>query len=188
MYVAETGAVGRVRFDAQAGATSGAFERLVKDIPAGGGHWTRTLRFGADGWMYVSIGSSCNVCAEKDPRRAAIVRYHPDGTGEEIYATGLRNAVGFDWRPADGQLYATDNGRDLLGDDFPPCELDRVVQGFLRFMRPQEIAFKPLEPVDNLLHGASVHTLKGTHQRVPGVAQPRAETCLVLCLIHRPLL
>ncbi|MGE5125600.1 MAG: PQQ-dependent sugar dehydrogenase [Betaproteobacteria bacterium] len=129
LYVAETGAVGRVRFDPRTGASSGPFERLVKDIPAGGGHWTRTLRFGADGWMYVSIGSSCNVCAEKDPRRAAMVRYHPDGTGEEIYATGLRNAVGFDWRPADGELYATDNGRDLLGDDFPPCELDRIVAG-----------------------------------------------------------
>jgi glucose/arabinose dehydrogenase len=69
------------------------------------------------------------VCEEEDPRRAAIVRYRPDGSGEELYATGLRNAVGFDWRPADGALYATDNGRDLLGDDFPPCELNRVVQG-----------------------------------------------------------
>jgi hypothetical protein len=57
------------------------------------------------------------------------MRFHPDGTGGEIYATGLRNAVGFDWRPEDGELYATDNGRDLLGDDFPPCELDHVVQG-----------------------------------------------------------
>jgi glucose/arabinose dehydrogenase len=129
LYVAETGAVGRARFDAGTGSVTGPFERIVTDIPAGGGHWTRTLRFGPDGWMYVSIGSSCNVCRESDPRRAAIVRYHEDGSGEEIYATGLRNAVGFDWRPADGRLYATDNGRDLLGDDFPPCELDLVVRG-----------------------------------------------------------
>ncbi len=129
LYVAESGALGRVRFDARTGAVSGSFERIVKDIPAGGAHWTRTLRFGADGWMYVSIGSSCNVCREQDPRRAAIVRYREDGSGEQIYASGLRNSVGFDWRPADGQLYATDNGRDLLGDDFPPCELNLIVQG-----------------------------------------------------------
>jgi glucose/arabinose dehydrogenase/cytochrome c551/c552 len=129
LYVAETDAVGRVRFDPASGKASGAFERVVRGLPAGGNHWTRTIRFGPDGLLYVSIGSSCNVCVEGDPRRAAIVRYRPDGGGEEVFATGLRNAVGFDWRPADGQLYATDNGRDLLGDDFPPCELNRVEKG-----------------------------------------------------------
>ena len=129
LYVAETGAVGRTRFDPATGQASGTFERVVTGLPPGGNHWTRTLRFGPDGWMYVSIGSSCNVCVEKDERRATIMRYRPDGSGGEVFATGLRNAVGFDWRPADGQLYATDNGRDLLGDDFPPCELDRVEKG-----------------------------------------------------------
>jgi glucose/arabinose dehydrogenase len=129
LYVAETGAVARVAFDPQSGAVSGTLERVVKDIPPGGAHWTRTLRFGPDGWMYVSIGSTCNVCQEKDKHRAAIVRYREDGSGEQIFATGLRNSVGFDWRPADGQLYATDNGRDMLGDDFPPCELNRIVEG-----------------------------------------------------------
>jgi glucose/arabinose dehydrogenase len=79
--------------------------------------------------MYVSIGSSCNVCIEEDGRRAALMRFRPDGSGGEVFATGLRNSVGFDWRPQDGQIYATDNGRDLLGDDFPPCELNRVVRG-----------------------------------------------------------
>jgi cytochrome c553 len=79
--------------------------------------------------MYVSVGSSCNVCEEEDPRRAALLRFRPDGSGAEIHATGLRNTVGFDWRPEDGALYGTDNGRDLLGDDFPPCELNRIVAG-----------------------------------------------------------
>jgi glucose/arabinose dehydrogenase len=128
LYVAETDAVGRIRFDPATRATSGAFTRLVTGIPTSH-HWTRTVRIGPDGFMYVSIGSSCNVCVEEDHRRAAIVRYHPDGTGEEIYATGLRNSVGFDWQPGTGDLYATDNGRDLLGDNFPPCELNRIVQG-----------------------------------------------------------
>jgi len=129
LYVAETDAVGRVRFDARRRQVVGPFERVVKGLPAGGNHWTRSLRFGPDGWMYVSIGSTCNVCIEEDRRRATLMRYRPDGSGEEVFATGLRNAVGFDWRPADGKLYATDNGRDLLGDDFPPCELNEVLQG-----------------------------------------------------------
>ncbi|HXY39812.1 MAG TPA: PQQ-dependent sugar dehydrogenase [Vicinamibacteria bacterium] len=129
LYVAETGAVGRVRLDPATGNVVGTIERVVTDLPPGGNHWTRTVRFGPDGLMYVSVGSSCNVCKEDNPRRAAMLRYRGDGSGEEIFATGLRNSVGFDWRPEDGQLYATDNGRDLLGDDFPPCELNRVVQG-----------------------------------------------------------
>jgi glucose/arabinose dehydrogenase len=79
--------------------------------------------------MYVSIGSSCNVCFEKDERRAALLRFEPDGRNPEIIATGLRNTVGFDWQPGTGTLYATDNGRDLLGDDFPPCELNRLEIG-----------------------------------------------------------
>lgn len=127
LYVGETGAIARVRFDAERRQIEGPVERVVTDLPAGGNHWTRTIRFGPDGWLYVSIGSSCNVCVETDPRRAALVRYRPDGSDEQIVATGLRNAVGFDWHPESGDLYATDNGRDLLGDDFPPCELNRVV-------------------------------------------------------------
>lgn len=127
LYVAETDSVGRISFDSVKRTVSGSYEKLITGIPAGG-HWTRTLRFGPDGKMYLSIGSSCNVCIEKDQRRAAIVRYNSDGSGEEIFASGLRNSVGFDWNPADGQIYATDNGRDLLGDDFPPCELNRIVK------------------------------------------------------------
>jgi glucose/arabinose dehydrogenase len=129
LYVGELDVISRVRFDPATRATEGAFERLVTDLPAGGNHWTRTVRIGPDGWMYVSVGSSCNVCIEQDERRAALLRFRPDGSEPEIYATGLRNAVGFDWQPGTGDLYATDNGRDLLGDDFPPCELDRVVRG-----------------------------------------------------------
>jgi glucose/arabinose dehydrogenase len=129
LYVGETGAIARVRFDAASRQVDGAIERIVSDLPAGGNHWTRTIRFGPDGWLYVSIGSSCNVCIETDPRRAAIVRYRADGSGEELVASGLRNSVGFDWHLDTGALYATDNGRDLLGDDFPPCELNRIVPG-----------------------------------------------------------
>ncbi len=129
LYVAEQGAIRRVRFDPAARATSGPVETVLAGLPPGGNHWSKTLALGPDGWLYVSIGSTCNVCVEEDARRATIARLRPDGTGLETYASGLRNSVGFDWRPADGALYATDNGRDLLGDDFPPCELNRIERG-----------------------------------------------------------
>ncbi|WP_461481156.1 PQQ-dependent sugar dehydrogenase [Porticoccus sp.] len=129
LYVAETDAVGRVAVDWASGTVLGEYRHLIDNLPTGGNHRTRTLHFGPDGWLYLTVGSSCNACVENDPHRAAMIRYRPDGSGEEIFATGLRNSVGFDWTPWDNRLYATDNGRDLLGDDFPPCELNLIQQG-----------------------------------------------------------
>jgi glucose/arabinose dehydrogenase len=129
LYVAEMGAIVRVGFDAAARAVQGERETVLAGLPEGGNHWTKTIGLGPDGWLYVSIGSTCNVCLEEDERRASMARLRPDGSGFELYATGLRNSAGFDWRPADGALYATDNGRDMLGDDFPPCELNRIEPG-----------------------------------------------------------
>jgi glucose/arabinose dehydrogenase len=129
LYVAEGTSVGRVRYDAARSSTQPTLERVVTGLADGGNHWTRSIRFGPDGAMYVSVGSSCNVCIEEDQRRAAMLRFQPDGGDGEIFASGLRNSVGFDWQPGTNDLYATDNGRDLLGDDVPPCELNRVVEG-----------------------------------------------------------
>jgi len=129
LYVAEGSRIGRIRYDASLRRVEGRLEPVVNDLPNGGNHWTRSVRFGPDGRMYVTVGSSCNVCIEEDPRRAVMLRFQPDGSEPEIFATGLRNSVGFDWQPTTGDLYATDNGRDLLGDDIPPCELNRVVTG-----------------------------------------------------------
>ena len=129
LYVAEGDAVLRVRFDAETGSIIGQPQRVVTGLPSGGNHWTRTVGIGPDDRLYVSVGSSCNNCVEDDPRRATLLRYDLDGGGGEIYADGLRNAVGFAWQPGTGDLYATENGRDLLGDDFPPCELNRIVSG-----------------------------------------------------------
>ena len=129
LYIAERSAVGRIAFDAASGEVSGDYRHIVTGLPDGGNHWTRTVRVGPDDRLYVSVGSSCNVCIEDDPRRAAILRYTLDGGEGEIFARGLRNSVGMDWRPADGALYAVDNGRDLLGDDFPPEEMNKVVAG-----------------------------------------------------------
>ena len=129
LYVGETDAIARVRFDTASGQLTGEIERIVTGLPGGGNHWTKTLRFGPDGWLYAHVGSSCNACIEPDERRATMMRFRPDGSDGHIYATGLRNSVGFDWQPATGDLYATDNGRDLLGNDFPPCELNQIVEG-----------------------------------------------------------
>jgi len=112
--------------------TSGVFqqrETVIDSLPTQG-HNTRTVLFSPDGSsLFVSIGSSCNVCDEDDPRRAAIVRYNPDGSGELVYASGLRNAVGITFRPGTDELWATNNGRDMLGDDQPPETIYRVNSG-----------------------------------------------------------
>lgn len=129
LYVAETTAVLRVRYDAATGAVSGTPERIITGLPDGGNHWTRTVDVGPDDKLYVTVGSSCNVCLEADARRAAMLRFDLDGRNGETHATGLRNSVDFEWQPGTDVLYATDNGRDLLGDDFPPCELNRIVAG-----------------------------------------------------------
>ena len=132
LYIAEAGTIARVGF-IESGpdtiALTGEPVRIVEGIPSGKNHWTRSLQFGPDDRMYLSVGSSCNACEEEDPRRAAILRYEVDGSGEEIFASGLRNSVGFDWRPQTNEFFATDNGRDLLGDDYPPCELNRIERG-----------------------------------------------------------
>ena len=93
--------------------------KQLADLPGGGGHSTRTLLFHG-GKMYVSAGSSCNVCIEKDSRRAAVMEFNPDGSGQKIFAKGLRNAVGLAVNPKTDTVWATVNGRDMLGDDLPP--------------------------------------------------------------------
>ncbi len=117
LYVAENDKLRRYDWD-EAKLRASNPKRLT-DLPDGGGHSTRTLLFHA-GKMYVSAGSSCNVCIEKDPRRAAVMEFNPDGSGQKIFAKGLRNAVGLAVNPKTDSVWATVNGRDWLGDDLPP--------------------------------------------------------------------
>jgi glucose/arabinose dehydrogenase len=91
----------------------------LADLPGKGGHSTRSLLFHG-GKMYVSAGSSCNVCIEKDARGATVMEFNPDGTGQKIFAKGLRNAVGIAVNPKTDSVWVTVNGRDWLGDDLPP--------------------------------------------------------------------
>lgn len=129
LYIGEGSRIQRVRFDESRGEPDGELELLVDGLPEGGGHWTRTVAVGPDDKLYATVGSSCNVCIEEDERRASMLRYSLDGSGYELYASGLRNAVDFDWQPGTNALFATDNGRDLLGNDFPPGELNRIEPG-----------------------------------------------------------
>lgn len=128
LYVAETTQIVRGVFNPET-RELGALEPVFGGMPAGGNHRTRSIGFDPDGAMYVTVGSSCNVCIEEEPYRATMLKMNADGTDMQTYATGLRNSVGFDWRPETGGLYATDNGRDLLGDDTPHCELNLVQEG-----------------------------------------------------------
>ena len=128
LYVAETGRVRRFRYDPPTLTASDPVV-VVPNLPPRGGHWTRTIAFGPDGRLYVAVGSSCNVCTERDPHRAAITRYNADGSGEARFATGLRNAVGLAFHPRTGELWATVNERDWRGDDRPPDYVTEVKHG-----------------------------------------------------------
>jgi glucose/arabinose dehydrogenase len=99
-------------------------------------HGWKFIGFGPDGRLYVPVGAPCNICLEKDRRYASIMRMNPDGTGLEVFADGIRNTVGFDWDPATGFLWFTDNGRDGLGDNTPPDELNKAYVKGLNFGFP----------------------------------------------------
>lgn len=98
-------------------------------------HGWKFTAFGPDGKLYVPVGAPCNVCERGDPY-ASITRINPDGTGFEIIARGVRNTVGFDWHPETGVLWFTDNGRDWMGDDKPPDELNRAPEPGMHFGFP----------------------------------------------------
>jgi glucose/arabinose dehydrogenase len=107
-------------------------DRLPKETH----HGWKFIAFGPDGKIYVPVGAPCNVC-EPDPNRYAnIMRMNRDGSGLEVFARGVRNTVGFDWHPDDGSLWFTDNGRDMLGDDVPPDELNHAPKAGMNFGFP----------------------------------------------------
>lgn len=109
--------------------TPGELVRIMDDLPDGGQHPNRTLAIGPDGKLYVTVGSTCNACAETNKESATILRAEPDGSGREVFAKGLRNTIGFGWEPSTGVLYGMDHGIDWLGDDEQPEEFNRIEQG-----------------------------------------------------------
>jgi glucose/arabinose dehydrogenase len=109
---------------------------LRADLPnPKAGHTWKFIGFGPDDMLYMSVGSTCNVCVPA-AMTAAIVRMKPDGSGQEVFAEGVRNSVGFDWHPVTRELWFTDNGRDQLGDDVPNDELNIAAKAGLHFGFP----------------------------------------------------
>jgi glucose/arabinose dehydrogenase len=126
LYIAENDKVRRYDWDeVNLRATN---PQKIADLPKGGGHSTRTLIFHGDR-MYVSAGSTCNACLEGDPHRAAVMQFNTDGSGEQIFAKGLRNAVGMAVNPETNSIWVTVNGRDWLGDNLPPDTVDDLAGG-----------------------------------------------------------
>ncbi len=130
LHVANTDGVVRVRVGPD-GKALGSPERL-NSYSGGGGHWSRSIAFGADSAMYVAIGSSCNVCVERSPDRAAVMRYDADGKNGRVYSSGLRNAVGIAVHPVTKQIWVTQNERDNIKpnhEDLPPEEINILDNG-----------------------------------------------------------
>jgi len=117
------------RTNIQPDGSLSALEHLVDDLPDGGQHPNRTLAVGPDGNLYVSVGSTCNACAETNPESATLLQMKPDGSSRKIFASGLRNTIGFAFEPGSGELYGMDHGIDWLGDNEQHEELNHLVQG-----------------------------------------------------------
>lgn len=99
-------------------------------------HGWKYIAFGPDNMLYVPVGAPCNICEPDKPIYASITRINADGSGREIFASGVRNSVGFTWHPVTGKMWFTDNGRDNLGDDVPPCELNYAPEAGMNFGYP----------------------------------------------------
>lgn len=126
LFIADEATITRYGLSARHAETP---PQVIYRFPPSGRHFTRTLGFGPDDRLYVSIGSTCDVCEEKDPRNGAILSMKPDGTDVRTVATGLRNSVFFTWSQVDGRMVATEMGRDHLGDDLPPDEINIITDG-----------------------------------------------------------
>ncbi len=125
LYVAEINRI--IRFDhINQNLSSPPKPAVVYDkFPSDQHHGWKYLRFGPDNKLYTAVGAPCNICNPEKPIYASLVRLNPDGSDFEIIARGIRNTVGFDWQPGTNSLFFTDNGRDYLGDDLPPEELNK---------------------------------------------------------------
>jgi glucose/arabinose dehydrogenase len=135
LYVAELNRVWRYD-DIEARLKNLPKPQLVySGFPTDKHHGWKFIAFGPDGMLYANVGAPCNVCRRPDPY-ASITRMKPDGSGLEIFARGVRNSVGFDWNPLTKQLWFTDNGRDSMGDNIPPDELNIAPQLGMNFGFP----------------------------------------------------
>jgi glucose/arabinose dehydrogenase len=138
LYVAEINRI--LRYDGIESRLDNPPEPVVVNdtYPTDWMHGWKFIAFGPDGKLYVPVGGPCNVCdrAGEEPRYASITRMNPDGSDLEVFASGIRNSVGFDWHPGTKELWFTSNGRDGLGDETPPDVLNRADRQGLHFGFP----------------------------------------------------
>jgi Raf kinase inhibitor-like YbhB/YbcL family protein len=135
--------------------TFGDLEMIIDDLPDGGQHANRTLAVGPDNMLYISVGSTCNECIETNPENATIVRANLDGTSRTIFASGLRNTIGFGWEPETGTLYGADHGTDWLGDEEQQEEFNTIEQGS-KYGWPYVFDFSNLNPHINPPEGITL--------------------------------
>ena len=136
LYIAEIPRIVKIPAIAASLATPAKPQVVFDRFPSDTHHGWKYLRVGPDGKLYTAVGAPCNICLSEKEVYASLVRLEPDGSQFEIYARGLRNTVGFDWQPGSNRLFITDNGRDWLGDDLPPEELNRADRAGLHFGYP----------------------------------------------------
>lgn len=127
LYVAEVNRILRFK-NIKNTLNNPSYEVVYDQFPNEGHHGWKFIAFGPDGMLYVPVGAPCNICESEDEVFASITRLdvNKPGSKPEVYAHGVRNTVGFDWHPVSGELWFTDNGRDMMGDDMPDCELNRA--------------------------------------------------------------
>lgn len=136
LYIAEVSKISKITDVETKLDNPGALETVYDKYPTEAHHGWKYIAFGPDGKLYVPVGAPCNICESEDKQYASITRLNADGTGMEVFASGVRNTVGFTWHPQTSHLWFTDNGRDMLGDDIPPCELNRASQSGMHFGYP----------------------------------------------------
>ncbi|MBK9255282.1 MAG: sorbosone dehydrogenase family protein [Saprospiraceae bacterium] len=136
LYIAEVNRILKFE-DIESKLTAPGEPKVIYDkYPTDKHHGWKYIAFGPDEKLYVPVGAPCNICESADSIYASITRINPDGTGLEILHSGIRNTVGFDWHPETGELWFTDNGRDLMGDEVPECELNHATVPNMHFGFP----------------------------------------------------
>ena len=136
LYVAEVNRIHKFASIESKLANPGQSQIVYDKFPTEKHHGWKYIAFGPDGKLYVPVGAPCNICESKDPVFASITRMNADGTNLEVFANGVRNTVGFTWHPETKNIWFTDNGRDMMGDDVPPCELNTAPKAGMHFGYP----------------------------------------------------
>lgn len=170
LYVAEVNRIIKFEDIDNTFRNSPEYKIIRDDFPKDRSHGWKFIKFGPDGKLYIPIGAPCNICLRDDDKRyASLIRMNDDGSDFEIFASGIRNTVGFDWHPQTKELWFTDNGRDMLGDNIPPDELNNAPAKGLHFGYPFLHGKNIIDPKFGSLGDTALYT-KPSQELGPHVA------------------